>query len=141
MRRGDMPEQPGKYHCLVLMPGERLLVEKDVWLFPEMDKTQGRKGNLSGEVVAFDPEPVEPYTPLQKPLDNDDVIRIIEAVTLMALKDARHGDSTAIWWLQGTTYGQKMLNELKSGNKVIYQVHHRNLENLKKRTEKLYEKI
>lgn len=107
----EMPTIPGRYHCLVRVKDKRLLEYRDIWLFPG----EGHWFFSNTEILQVYYPALELYTPLGR-IDDDQAVVLLSAIMTQAVKDAKRApekhQKTAMWFLQGSETGRKLLSDM-----------------------------
>ena len=116
----EMPTVPGRYQCLVRVKDKRLLEFRDIWLFPG----EGHWRFAGVDILTVYYPALELYRPIGH-IDDDQAVILLSAIMTQAVKDAKCGAesdrSTAMWFLNGSETGRKLLKDMSV---VPLQINH-----------------
>lgn len=116
----EMPTVPGRYQCLVRVKDKRLLEFRDIWLFPG----EGHWRFSGVDILTVYYPAIELYRPIGH-IDDDQAVILLSAIMTQAVKDAKCGAgsnrSTAMWFLEGSETGRKLLKDMSV---VPQQINH-----------------
>ena len=116
----DMPTVPGRYQCLVRIKSTQQMEYRNIWLFPG----EGHWRFAGVDILSVYYPALELYRPIGH-IDDDQTVILLSAIMTQATKDAKRGSesdrSTAMWFLEGSETGRKLLKDMSV---VPLQINH-----------------
>lgn len=107
----DMPTVPGRYQCLVRIKSTQQMEYRNIWLFPG----EGHWRFSGVDILSVYYPALELYRPIGH-IDDDQTVILLSAIMTQAAKDAKCGSesdrNTALWFLQNSETGKKLLNDM-----------------------------